>query len=318
MISLEKWIQFSEWLFRKRQLDKSQNSNYLSRFKFLCLFFDKKELSLENLTSYRDYVDKVKESPNTKNLYLNALRLVCRWQGIDFKDTLENFKSYPKLVIPLNEDEERKLLDEAYRRDYRYGVAIDLMLQTGLRIQEVANLKPEDIFSDMLVVKTEFSKNNLGRQVPIDASLYEKLSRLMKNKVLVFEGRSGGRLNEYLLNVFIEEIRKDLKINKPIRNHILRHSCGSSLHDEGVDIYTIKELFGHKSIQSTLNYVRVSMKRKREAIRRNPLLRKTRTIKDFLSDLDELIKQYQDTDFYPKLKAFDANVVQNLYKDDVL
>lgn len=40
--------------------------------------------------------------------------------------------------------------------------------------------------------------------------------------------------------------------------HSLRHAFGTHLYEDGVDLFTLKELLGHKSISSTLIYVHLA------------------------------------------------------------
>ncbi|MBL4635273.1 MAG: tyrosine-type recombinase/integrase, partial [Kofleriaceae bacterium] len=49
--------------------------------------------------------------------------------------------------------------------------------------------------------------------------------------------------------------------------HGLRHAYCSRLAAEGVPINVIKELAGHKSIETTLRYMHTSLNAKRDAIR---------------------------------------------------
>src|SRR5262249_7070122 len=43
--------------------------------------------------------------------------------------------------------------------------------------------------------------------------------------------------------------------------HCLRHSCGYALADKGVDLRTIQEWLGHRSIEMTVRYTRISQRR---------------------------------------------------------
>lgn len=48
------------------------------------------------------------------------------------------------------------------------------------------------------------------------------------------------------------------KINKEASLHTLRHSYGTHLLEDGVDIVTIKELMGHSRIETTMIYLHVA------------------------------------------------------------
>ncbi|MFP3868197.1 MAG: tyrosine-type recombinase/integrase [Desulfobacteraceae bacterium] len=50
--------------------------------------------------------------------------------------------------------------------------------------------------------------------------------------------------------------------------HTLRHTVGSHLVMNGVDLATVKELLGHRDIQTTLRYPHLTHDHKREAIAR--------------------------------------------------
>jgi len=50
--------------------------------------------------------------------------------------------------------------------------------------------------------------------------------------------------------------------------HILRYTFCTRLHQKGVDPFTIKDLEGHKSLNTTMRYIRIENKEQAEAVDR--------------------------------------------------
>ena len=56
----------------------------------------------------------------------------------------------------------------------------------------------------------------------------------------------------------VKEAAKKAKIQKHVTPHVLRHCFATHLYESGVDIETIRQLMGHKDIETTMIYIHVA------------------------------------------------------------
>lgn len=129
----------------------------------------------------------------------------------------------------------------------------------GLRISELAGLKPENIDFDRKMVLIKDAKGKKDRYVMLPEKLAEELKSyiyLNKGKYL-FEGRRGKLSLKTIQKIFENAIRK-VGIKKNVSCHTLRHSFATHLLENGVDIRIIQKLLGHSKLETTQIYTHVS------------------------------------------------------------
>ena len=148
--------------------------------------------------------------------------------------------------------------------------AVVSTLNTGVRRQELLGLKVADLdfARRILTLQAAFTKNGERRSIPMNATLTETLRPLIIGKALdaaVFESRKGEPYRS-LRTAFATACRKAGITD--FRWHDLRHTYASHLVMAGVDLATVKELLGHKSIEMTLRYSHLSQDHKRQAVDR--------------------------------------------------
>jgi integrase len=138
-------------------------------------------------------------------------------------------------------------------------------LQTGMRRGEILNLKWEDVDFKTGQITVTTSKNGEKRYIPMSPVLRETLIKLPRHirSPYVFCNKEGNPYWE-LKRSFKTALRKAGIEN--FRFHDLRHTFASHLVMNGVDLLTVKELLGHKTLDMTLRYSHLSADHKKKAI----------------------------------------------------
>ena len=140
-------------------------------------------------------------------------------------------------------------------------------LLTGLRLAELRSLQWKDInFENRYIVvgNSDYftTKNKRTRVVPMNTEL---LSRLTKRKQRVrfdcdwvFCNHRGAQISENTTSKIFKNYVKFAGINPKIHFHSLRHSYASALVKEGISLYAVQKLLGHRSIKTTEIYSHLS------------------------------------------------------------
>jgi len=151
----------------------------------------------------------------------------------------------------------------------KHRVIISLFYGTGVRMDELVQLKLTDIDSKAFQVKVS-GKGNKDRFTILPKALLEDMRtcyKLHKPQVYLFEGQTKGKpMHCRSIQHFIQRYVTMIGLgNKDYSAHTLRHSFATHLLDAGVDIHTIKELLGHSSISTTMVYLHL-MQSKRASL----------------------------------------------------
>ncbi len=220
--------------------------------------FAKKELSQSSAEDVKVYLAFLKDrgySNTSLNLVISALKLAFK----TFKKTLEVKRPKKERHLPavLSKSEVKIIFSAPANSKHR--LILKTLYGLGLRISELASLKPEDLDFERKLVLIRNSKNNKDRYVMLSERLSEELKSylcLNKGKYL-FEGRKGKISLKTIQKVF-ENALKKAKIRKKASCHTLRHSFATHLLEDGVDVRIIQKLLGHSKLETTQMYTHVS------------------------------------------------------------
>jgi len=161
------------------------------------------------------------------------------------------------------EDRLRPLLVGAWAHLYPLVV---VALNTGLRRGELFNLKKDHVDFHLDVVNVLSSKSGKPRSVPIEGETRELLKALCEDgsgEYVFPSTRTGGRFRE-VRKAFASACRAAEITGFTF--HCLRHTFGTRLADQGVDVVKIMELMGHSAVTTTMRYLHASSGGKREVI----------------------------------------------------
>ncbi len=138
-------------------------------------------------------------------------------------------------------------------------------LNTGMRKGEILGLRWEDIHWKQGIILLKDTKNNQWREVPINNDVTETLGNLLERSKgpYVFTSWTGKAFTE--VRKSFDSACKAVGI-EDFHFHDLRHTFASHLVMAGVDLTTVKELLGHKSIEMTLRYSHLSPLHKKSAV----------------------------------------------------
>jgi hypothetical protein len=165
-----------------------------------------------------------------------------------------------KRIRYLTEEEIHRLYQNA--SDHLKPIIMTALL-TEMRRNEILKLKWEDIDFDHRIIFVRNTKNNEIREVPMNDTLMVVLKSFRFNSPYVFV-RKDGKPHISIRTGFESALRR--AGISDFRFHDLRHTFASHLIMRGVDLMTVKELLGYKTIDITLRYAHLSPDHKRHAV----------------------------------------------------
>lgn len=156
----------------------------------------------------------------------------------------------------------------------RDSLLFGILFTTGCRINELLTLKISSInFDDEMLVLLK-TKTKVQRTVVLRKGFgkiikaYISSRGIGENDYLFINEDNGDPLKrdyvDRLFKFFLEKANLS-----PLRIHSIRHSYATFMRDVGIDMFTLMELMGHESFQSTLHYTQHYLKNPTIKIKEN-------------------------------------------------
>jgi len=172
-----------------------------------------------------------------------------------------NFVKHPKYFTT----EEFDRFISAVDNERHYHLFI-FAVSTGLRVSEILNLKWSDVDLDNFYARITEEKTNTERIIPLSVTAVRSLKYFWSTaKSRDPSSRIFGYSRYHIGRLFRTYLKKS-GINKHLTFHSLRHTFATWLIEEGADIYTVKELLGHKNIKTTEIYLHIPTLKMRKTV----------------------------------------------------
>ena len=223
-------------------------------------FIDKSRLNLSN--------EGVKLYLLSQDLSINSSRLQYASISFFFREILHKPFSFEEIPIKKKEKQLPKVISKEKIKEMinltenlKHKLIIKLLYSSGLRLQELIDLKRKDIDFEREILNVKKGKGKKDRITLISEALKLDLLKYYSNNTFkteyVFEGRNGKYTKKSVQKVLDEAGKKaDIKVTP----HMLRHSFATHLLEQGTDIRHIQKLLGHSDLKTTEIYTHVSNK----------------------------------------------------------
>lgn len=215
-----------------------------------------------DIEAFRDTLLNEKYTPKTVSRKLNAVKTFFRWilaENVITSDPSHSV-AHPKIEIGvpkfLSQLEYRALRD-VVRGDLRIAAIIELILQTGMRISEVAQLKTENIKNDSIIVEAYATQPQ--RTVPLNKPAKDSLNVHLLNRpksesVYVFISKTGRPLAVRNIRAAIDRYMQRAEVPTYSVNDLRTTFIVENLK-AGVDLVLLSQVVGHKRISTTERYL---------------------------------------------------------------
>ncbi len=228
------------------------------------------EIKTDHIRDFKNHLLREKKYTNkTVSRKLNSIKSFFRFlatSGIITQDPADNIAhpkinhKPPRILSPL----EYRALRDVCRDDPRSYAIIELMLQAGLRISEVANLEIADIQEDKIIIRPY--ESHKGRVIPLNKAAKRAIEEYLEERPKTRKSN----------NLFITKNGNPLLVRN-IRNSLNRYFKIAEITDvyvnnlrdtfvvqqlkAGVPLNVVSQIIGHKRVSSTEKYLELVEKK---------------------------------------------------------
>ncbi len=232
----------------------------------------------------REWLASLKVGKSTRSRKVHSLRSFFKWmkkrgyREDNPTDDIETPKTSRKLPVTASREDISKMLSAIngkQPRDYRDQALFSLMYASGIRISEALNLKftdgygridPDLGMNDRRMI-IHSGKGDKDRVVFYDDRALKALERWIKVRLSIPAETSAlfvdvvsphNRMDSEAARSAFKRRCRWVGLPKELTPHTLRHCFATHRLEAGMNLFDLKELMGHSSIETTARYLSVT------------------------------------------------------------
>lgn len=256
---------------------------------------DVREVTREHIRAYQLWLQHRPPGSgfSTQTLHVKLISLRRFFEHLEATDAVL-INPCVGLILPKLEDrlprgvlslaEARRLLDAPdtqTKKGIRDKAILELFYSTGIRGEEMAALTIHDVDCKNGFVRVTKGKFAKDRVVPMGAKAADYVAEYLRKVRLPWSQHQKdersvwlssiwphGPLKKQAVAVMVKEYKKLAGIECPGRTHLWRHTCATHMVQGGANLAYVQRLLGHRSLETTQIYTRVSAVEVADTIRR--------------------------------------------------
>ena len=247
---MQKHHQYREWL-QDKNLSPHTITSYLTALNGLPVKFttqNLKEYFQTNLKKYQATTLKVRKY--ALNSYVKFKQLKVEWEKIARLIPSVQRKFFDTITEKELAQLKQAKVEKNSSIHARNNLILDFLLYSGVRINELINIKHSDWQANQLKVH---GKGNKVRYVFLPEFLIKYLDPAKPD--YLFLNRRGSPIKAEYIRWLLKERTAQAQILKKITPHTFRRSFATLLYQKGAQLMTIQKLLGHSSVQTTEAYI---------------------------------------------------------------
>jgi integrase/recombinase XerD len=277
-----------------RNLAKHTRTNYLHDLTDLVQFLASRgvtriaDVSLRHLQAYQAEMDRRGYSSSTRNRKTQSIRIL--FQFLKLQGITEHNIAAQLVPPPIQKQEPRFLSEAEYQRllrvashNARDAAIIEMFLQTGMRLSELANLTlldieiPKRITQDVDTMGIVRIKRKGGKTaaIPLNYKACRAVAAYLHVRPEI--GHSALFVSQFKKPMSTRAIQH--RITKYLKEagitgasvHTLRHTMATHHVARGTDLKTVQETLGHADLATTTMYVSLAKTAQRKALQEHAL-----------------------------------------------
>lgn len=242
-------------------------SRYMNTLKG-CLTFDITEITKNDFVGYIFNLRSKGIKNTSVRTYSRAVKVYLRWLYFEgyLSENITVHIKYPKadndIIIPLDNARINNIQKGIENTSCveRNKLIISLMLDCGLRLQEVVNLNISHIDFARNYFAVIDTKNNKSRLVPLPTKTAQYIidylaKRVDKRDELVLNDKMTSRISQTAIKQLFGRLKR---YDKDIHAHLLRHTFATSYVMGGGNFELLRVLMGHSDYNVTKQYVHIA------------------------------------------------------------